>query len=128
MRLWVRRRRTHEPHADFPDGWDGPGGIRYWFKGVPEYVSLGELGLDDDEVRTAILDVMFGFPDPPDGWEQVASFRSSGERDCWWCSEGAGNGIGNEDERADCKLCEGDGLTYLGDGMAEVMYRRVGQI
>lgn len=117
----------HEPHPDFRDseGWDGPDGIAYWYEGIPEYTSLVDLGLTfDDEVRTAILDVMFGFPDSPEGWGQVASFRSSGEANCWWCAQGAENGTDNEDQRDACTLCEGDGLIYLGDGMAEVVYRR----
>lgn len=137
----------HEADERFPDEWDGPDGIAHWYDGPPEYASElkdanlvecpacegtgmdGDLddceqcdgrGLEDREVRTAIIDVLYGFPEPPDGWERIASFTSSGERECWWC----GDGTGNEDERDDCQLCEGDGLVYLGDGMAEVVYRR----
>jgi hypothetical protein len=113
----------HEPHPDFPDEWDDV--IAYWYEGVPEYVALADLDLDhDDEVRTAILDVLFRYPEPPEGWERVASFSNSGERECWWCSEGAGDGTGNEDQRDECDLCEGDGVVYLGEGWCEVVYRR----
>ena len=78
------------------------------------------LGHQDREVRTAILECLFGEPDAPEGWERIASFTSSGEAECWWC----GPGTGNEDERDECKLCEGDGLIYLGEGYAEVIFRR----
>ena len=133
----------HAAHPDFPGdaGWDGPDGIAYWYEGVPDYLSLDELGLGhDDEVRTAIIDCLFGHPDPPDGWEQAASFTSSGERECWWCGSGTDWDGSIEQDRAReadpltptgyrgnpaCKLCEGDGVVYLGDGWAEVVYRRV---
>lgn len=137
----------HEAHAEFPDEWDGV--IAYWYDGPPEYATeLKEanivecstcggigydaerdadcricdgVGHDDREVRTAILECLYGEPEPPDGWERIASYSSSGEASCWWC----GDGSGNEDERATCKLCEGDGLVYLGDGWAEMVFRRV---
>ncbi len=73
-----------------------------------------------DEARTAILNCLFGIPEPPPGWKQVAAFTASGEASCWWC----GDGTGNEDERDGCKLCEGDGLIYLGAGWCEVVYER----
>ena len=104
----------HEAHADFPDEWDGV--IAWWYEGVPDYAT--ELGDLDDGARTAIIDCMFGFPESPEGWKRVASFSSSGERDCWWC----GDGTGNEDERDVCQLCEGDGVVYLGEGWCEVVY------
>ena len=109
----------HEPHPDFPDEWDGTDRVTYWYEGPPDYAM--ELRHDDAEVRTAILDCLFGFPEPPEGWKRVAAFSSSGERECWWC----GDGTCNEAERDACKLCEGDGLIYLGDGWHEVVYRRV---
>jgi hypothetical protein len=133
----------HVAHPDFPDEWDGPDGIAYWYDGVPEYAS--ELrdadqvecpdcnGDDDDcpsseglghrhhEVRTALQDALFGFPDPPAGWQRIAAYSSSGEAECGWC----GSGTGNEDKRANCKLCEGDGIIYLGDGWFEAIYRRL---
>ena len=109
----------HEAHADFPDEWDGV--LAYWYEGVPDYAT--ELR-DLDEARTALIDCMFGFPSPPEGWKQVASFSSSGEAECWWCAGGAGDATGNEDERDRCKLCEGDGVVYIGDGWCEVVYVR----
>jgi hypothetical protein len=109
----------HQAHPDFPDEWDGL--IAYWYEGQPHYAALPDLGLDhDDEVRTAILDCLFGHPESPPGWRRVASFRSSGERECWWC----GDGTGNEEHREHCRLCEGDGLIYLGEGWCEVVYAR----
>ena len=114
----------HVADERFPDeaGWDSPDGIAYWHEGVPEYVSLDELGLTfDDEVRTAILCGVYGLPDPPEGWEFVRAFTTSGECECWWC----GSGTGNEDQREECKLCEGDGYVYIGEGWAEVVYRKI---
>jgi len=135
----------HEPHPDFADEWDGV--IAHWYDGPPEYAtelrdahmvecaacngsgvdddledceSCDGRGLEDREVRTAILDCLYGEPEPPEGWARIASFTSSGEAECWWC----GDGTGNEDQRDECDLCEGDGLVYLGDGMAEVIFRR----
>lgn len=69
-----------------PEGWDGPGGIAFWYEGEPDYVTLDDLGLDscgDDEVRTALLNGVYGLANPPQGWEQVASYTTSGERECW---------------------------------------------
>ena len=108
----------HEPHRDFADAeqWDGV--IAYWYEGVPEYAT--ELR-DHFAARTAILECLFGYPEPPTGWRQVAAFTSSGEASCWWC----GDGTGNEGERDGCKLCEGDGVVYLGEGWCEVVYVRV---
>ena len=114
----------HVADERFPDseGWDGPEGIACWYEGVPDYVSLSELGLDwDDELRTAILCGVYGLPNPPEGWEQVASFTSSGEAACWWCGEGPGT----EGQRGECKLCEEEGLVYIGDGWCEVIFKRV---
>ncbi len=122
--------------------------IAYWYEGVPDYATdlktaefvdcpkCGGSGPACDdcsgcgggrwehrEVRTAILDCLYGWPDPPEGWERLASFSTSGERGCWWC----GDGTGNEDSRIECKLCEGDGLIYLGDGWCEVVFMRIAQ-
>ena len=106
-----------QPNDDFLDEWDGV--IAHWFEGVPDYATeLRHL----DEARTATIDCMFGIPEAPKGWKQVASFRTSGERECWWCAGGAEDG--NEDEREGCQLCEGDGLTYIGEGWCEVVYSR----
>ena len=138
----------HEPDPLFPDEWDGPpgAGIAYWYDGPPEYATelrdaehipcpaCGGKGVVQDEVceacegpgyrlhevRTAILCGLFGLPDPP-GWERIASFSTSGEASCWFC----GDGTGNEGERAGCPLCEGDGCVYIGDGWAEVVFRKL---
>ena len=109
--------KLHEAHPDFRDEWDGA--VEHWHEGVPEYASeLRHL----TGARTAILDCLFGFPAPPLGWKQVASYSSSGEASCWWC----GDGTGNEEEQPGCPLCEGDGQVYLGDGWCEVVYVPVG--
>jgi len=127
----------HEADERFPDEWDGM--ISYWYEGTSDYATeLGNL----DEARTALLDCLFGYPEPPKGWTQVASFRSSGERECWWCGPGTGWDGTTEQGRAreaepvtpptgyrskqDCPLCEGDGHIYLGEGWCEVVYARRG--
>ncbi len=120
----------HEADDRFPDseGWDGPEGIAYWYEGAPEYVSPSDLGLDLDscgEVRTAIVCCTFGHPSPPEGWEQVATFSSSGEAPCWCCGAGTAHddeGDKDDDDTEGCKLCNGDGLIYLGDGWHEIVY------
>lgn len=68
------------------------------------------------------MECLFGHPAPPSGWKQIASFSSSGEASCWWC----GDGTGNETSRSTCKLCDGNGTVFLGDGWAEVVLRRRG--
>lgn len=105
----------HVADVRVPDEWDGA--VAYWYSGVPEYAT--ELR-DLEDARTAIVCCLFGFPEPPTGWEQVAVFSSSGEAACWWCGEGTGN----EADRPTCKLCGGDGLVYLGDGWCEILYGR----
>lgn len=142
----------HVPDARFPDDWDGV--FAHWYGGPPEYATelrdahevtcptckgtkivpadegsaecpacegMGHLDL---EVRTAIICCIFGFPAPPEGWTQVASYSSSGERECWCCGVDA---VGDEEDHEPdgCELCAGDGYVYLGDGWAEVVYRRV---
>lgn len=134
----------HEPNPKFPDEWDGQ--IAFWYDGPPDYAEelkdadrvkcsackgrgsmADEECLDceghghrDHEVRTALLNCLFGTPQPPPGWERIASFTSSGEASCWWC----GDGTGNEQARKGCQLCEGDGYVFIGDGWAEVVFRR----
>ena len=137
----------HEANAEFPDEWDGV--IAYWYEGPPDYatefkdcdrvdcpVCNGEGRDDNDEdcvncdgyghldytVRTAIIQALWGFPEPPKGYEQIGSFTTSGEADCWRCGAGTGN---EETHREGCPLCEGDGLIYIGDGYAEVIYRTI---
>lgn len=133
----------HRPHPNFPDEWDGPGGVRHWYTGVPSYTeglngagrircrtcnSYGDevdcpacdgSGQVEVEVRTAILNCIDGWPTPPRGWEQVASFSSSGEATCSWCASGVAP------EGGVCKLCEGEGYIYIGDGWYEIVYRRM---
>lgn len=108
--------------------WDGV--CKYWYEGVPEYAEefgsarYGSYDTDEDgnlwEYRTALLNELYGYFDTPPGWERLARYNNSGERDCWWC----GPGTGNEDERDGCLLCEGDGYVYLGEGWGEVVFRR----
>lgn len=125
----------HIPHPRFPDEWDGS--IRYWYEGPPEYYEAELRHLGDEEYRTAIQDCMYGQPDVPVGWKLIAQFRSSGERECWWCRPGTDwdksedqaqtPGGTNTGYRGDpkCQLCEGSGYVYLGDGMCELVYRRI---
>lgn len=150
--------------GELNDKGDPWGTARHWYEGPPEFANR-----DHQEAeyiyRTVLADVMFGFPDPPErGWEQVAIYHSSGERECWHCGHGT-DWDGSEDQEAalevcdvcdghgtqnqesgepcyrckgtgraantntmyrgnpDCRLCEGDGYIYLGDGWAELVYR-----
>jgi hypothetical protein len=135
----------HVPHDQFPDPWVGL--IEFWYLGAPNYAEelkgakritcpacggTGEHDHDDGdcagcdgagtvtmEMRTAIQDCLFGFPDPPEGWERIAAYRSTGEAECWACGAG---GEGEPDPA--CQLCDGGGFVYLGDGWHEVVYRR----
>ena len=123
------------------DAWDGVS--LYWYEGPPEYATadgLDGLDLDDDsEYRTALVCCLFGAPPAPDGWSVAGSYTTSGEADCWWCGPGTDWDGSDEQDRVrgetattnthyrgkvDCPLCEGDGWVYLGDGWAEVVYRR----
>jgi hypothetical protein len=134
----------HVTHGRFPDPWDGQ--IEFWYLGPPDYAEDlkgaerincpacdghhdhddGECpecdgtGHLDLEIRTAILDCLFGFPDPPEGWEMIATFSSSGEAECWACRA---DGEGEPDPA--CQLCDGGGHVYIGDGWHEVVYRQV---
>lgn len=158
----------HEPNAEFPDEWDGI--IAYWYEGAPDYAEelndcdtveceacKGNGFLEDEvdqpdcelcdgsgshyhTVRTAIIQALWGFPEPPKGYEQIGSFTTSGESECWWCGPGTDwDGCEEQSEarekdpitntgyrgKPDCPLCEGGGHVYIGDGYAEVIYRSV---
>lgn len=141
----------HVVDPAWPDEWDGK--IEWWYEGVPEYAvemkntgivtcttcegtrvdpadgdsdcpSCEGLGHHERETRTAILNGAYGLPQPPHGWVQLAVFGSSGEAQCSWCGDGVVSD--DEDDGQTCKLRDGDHLLYLGDGWAEVVYRRLG--
>ncbi len=77
---------------------------------APEWLDKDDLqGADPDDCMT-ILDYSLSEPEAPEGWRLVYQY-AAGEKECPWC----GDGTGNEDTRADCKLCEGDGLLYQGE-------------
>ena len=119
------------PDSRFPDPWDPTGppnysGFAYWYEGVPEYVERefahewAENDTSGPEYRTAILCGVYGLPTPPNGWTEVAHYTTSGETECPYC---------NDDDADDhatprCPICEDDGLIYIGEGYAEVVYRR----
>lgn len=109
----------------------------YWYEGVPEYAeeSFPELNHHDiysttHEYRTIVRDVTFGSPPERtiDGWERVATFTSSGETEC--PERGGYAWVPTVDEGSGpCYLCEAKpgeehGYIYIGDGWAEVVYRR----
>ncbi len=158
----------HEANAEFPDEWDGI--VAHWYEGPPEYAEelqdcdsvecetckgLGFIENEEDQpncddcdgsgshyhtVRTAIVHALRGFPEPPKGYEQIGSFMSSGESECWWCGPGT-DWDGSEEQsnartqdpetntgyrgKPSCPLCEGSGYVYIGDGHAEVIYRSI---
>lgn len=97
---------------------DEPWGIyAYWYEGSPEYAASEEQ--EGYVYRTVIAHCLFSEPQPPeDGWERVAMYQA-GEADCW--RDGAGTDA--EIPSPDCPLCEGDGIVYLGEGWAEVVFR-----
>jgi len=76
---------------------------------IPDWLA-SEHGLSGDEGITVLAN-LFGDPGPKSepGFKCLGSYQC-GERECPWC----GPGTDNESERADCKLCEGDGVIYWG--------------
>lgn len=87
-------------------------GRQYWYHGAPHYAD-NKFG--SAEVRTAIECLLFGQAKAPRGWAEVECYRTSGEAECWACYE-----TGDKS----CRVCDGDGLVYLGDGWCEVVYCR----
>lgn len=119
--------------------------FRYWYEGVPDYVGRNEFpDIHDAEFRTVVTQrlyessVLLENGSLRDGaeWKRVRVFESSGETRCPGAREGY------DDDDADgppegknvvgsdgCPYCEekpGEkhGYIYLGDGWAEVVYRR----
>ena len=118
----------HTPHADFPDPWDNlaPG----WYEGAPDYYSNPDA--PSWECRT-LLGWVQG-PSEIDGWRLLETFMTSGEAECWFCGHGTDWDGSDEQDKApadtctgyrgnpECKLCEGSGYVYLGDGWYEAIY------
>lgn len=98
-------------------------GFAYWYEGVPEWAaddfSRDERNSPSGRYRTVIRPLLSGARDMrvPEGWHLAKLYNSAPERECAWC----GPGTGNEDSRAECKLCEGDGLLYWGEEWCEVV-------
>lgn len=96
-------------------------GCRYWYDGAPDYceremqAAAETAGLDRWNLRTCIT---YGTPKAPRGWVLLRSFTSSGEAECWRC----GPGTDCETPDPKCKLCDGSGHVYIGDGWGEVVY------
>ncbi len=105
----------HEPDADFPHEWDD----RYWYEGKPDYVEKDYS--DNTEYRTICTeDAPYGIKGyVPAGWRVVEVHVSSGEHECWWCTNGE-----NGDIEGKCKLCEGSGNVYLGSACEMVVKPR----
>lgn len=148
-------------------GGEAWGGYAYWFEGVPDYArgdfpweedcpdctggvhDMGgkELGCPtcdgrariDAKYRTCIY-YMTAKEDLHGGaWRLVATFRSSGERECWFDGPGCDDYLVTDrearetrrtaglavpqDEENRCPLCEDSGSIYLGDGWGEAVYR-----
>lgn len=118
----------------------GPGSnqtiFRYWYEGVPDYVGRNEFpDIHDTEYRTVVTDLLYqssvlaenGCLRDGAEWKRVRVFQSSGETRC----PGAYHEDGDEPvvDADGCPYCEekpGEehGYIYLGDGWAEVVYRR----
>lgn len=119
----------------------------HWYEGPPDYATRENenaarelVGIDKDyEIRTAIECRIFGASVPPKGWTEINHYRSGGECDCPFCGHGT-EWEGSESQakakekdprtntgyRGDpkCKLCEGSGYVYIGDGYCEAVYAR----
>lgn len=95
------------------------GDIQYWYEGCPSYLGTPDYtDMYSREYRTGVQCLLYaGELKAPEGWEIMSSYTTSGERVC--CCEGPRFDTPNPD----CPLCEGDGLIYIGDGWAEVVYR-----
>lgn len=101
----------------------------YWYTGVPSYAQ--ELDDYDHETLTVVRDELFGqvpetVTDETGTWDLVARFSSSGECEC--------PGRVNDGELANqfpipCSYCDAGeddehGYIYIGDGWAEIVYRK----
>lgn len=77
----------------------------------PEWLEreLRGKGIEPDSCVT-VLDFSLSDPTPPRGYRVVYQY-AGGEKSCPDC----GDGTGNESERDNCALCEGDGLLYWGE-------------
>jgi hypothetical protein len=85
---------------------------------APEFLSADDLDGADPDSCVTVLD--FSLCDPceaPKGWRRVYQY-AAGERACPWC----GDGTGEEENRAQCKLCEGNGLLYWGEECQVVVF------
>jgi hypothetical protein len=101
------------------------GGFAYNYDGPPSYAESDFPDRYDTEYRTVIGSFLFSSPpttieDDEGLWEHRATFRSSGEGECWMRPEVV------EEER--CPLCdeprgEEHGYVYLGESWAEAVYR-----
>lgn len=99
-------------------------GYAYWIDGPPEWAE-GDFSRDErhspsGRFRTIFMACFDGKPRVPEGWRLVRVYNTAPERDCAWC----GAGTGNEEARAECKLCEGDGHLYWGEEWCEVVVER----
>lgn len=123
---WIFGEELHEPGERWKDEWDGV--FAYWYEGAPDYAP--EYNRDfDREYRTAILNEVYGIAETPEGWERLASWSSSGERECPYQGQEELQGA------TQCYLCEepvgldgqhpNEGWLYIGEGWGEVLYRRL---
>mgnify|MGYP001606612710 CR=1 FL=1 len=109
----------NEPWTYTADGVDTA--FPYWYDGAPDYVERHDVSdLHCREYRTAVVDELCGLSDTPNGWERRMRFASSGETECGCKQDESHDG----EPDPDCLLCEGDGIVYIGDGWAEVVYRK----
>jgi hypothetical protein len=76
-----------------------------WYRYDVDYITVLDL------TGVGCLDA----PDKARGKRKVFSYIES-ERPCPWC----GDGIGEEEGREDCDLCEGEGLLYQGEIVCHV--------
>lgn len=86
---------------------------------APEFLlTKKDLGGANHDECVTVLDYSLSIPEAPDGYRLVCQYPA-GEQDCPWCGDGTGDdddGKSPECRRPECKLCEGSGHIYSGEG------------
>lgn len=104
----------------------------YWYADVPSYAESDFTDWSTAEYRTVVRDEMFGqvpetVADMDGTWDVVARFSSSGECECPGRRD---DGQFAREMPVPCPYCEigeedkDHGYIYIGDGWAEIVYRK----
>lgn len=89
----------------------------------PEWLARNEFGDADydREIVTVAACELFGNVTTPEGYERIGAWLFNPEAECG-CNWHTGE-EGPADP--DCPLCDGDGTLYMGEGMREIVYRKI---